>query len=114
MVGKDTQRLQITDVAIAAIRAAKKPIGSREIVEYAQQHGMMGIFAGKTPRNSIQSAIWKSINTLKGPTPFVMYGTRRNQRKYGLKEPILKRQERLVVRRKDDTLVGEWVSTSAR
>lgn len=103
------RRLEISDLAIAAIREAQKPISSKKILEYARRNRFDRLLSGATPRNSIQSSVWKDIHRNGARSPFVMIGKGRVNRKYWLRGAILRKRERLVVSKVGGILKGEWV-----
>jgi hypothetical protein len=74
----------IVQVAREAILEARRPLSSKEILEYARKR-YSGFFTGRTPRRSIQAAVWKSIH-LKGARTFKMVGPGRLRRRYWLQE----------------------------
>jgi hypothetical protein len=79
----------VRDVAVAAIKEAGEPIGTREILEFAQRNGYRYLLKGKTPRQSIQGIIWRDIHKRSEQSPFVMIGTGRWSRKYFLRRRFL-------------------------
>jgi hypothetical protein len=79
----------VRDVAIAAIKEAGKPIGTKEILEFAQRNGFRYMLKGKTPRQSIQAIIWRDINARDKESPFLMIGAGRRNRKYYLRKKFL-------------------------
>jgi len=79
-----TKNSKIADVALEAILEARRPLSSREIFEYALKRHR-GLFKGRTPRRSIQAAVWKSIH-LHDSTPFKMLGEGRVNRRYWVKD----------------------------
>lgn len=74
----------IAGIVREAILDARHPLSSKEILEYARKK-YSGFFQGRTPRRSIQAAVWKSIH-LNGASTFKMLGTGRIWRRYWLTE----------------------------
>jgi hypothetical protein len=103
---KNVRLLHISDIARAAILKARRPISSREILEFAI-NSKLPVFAGKTPRHSIQAAIWKHIRKHKD-SPFVMVGSGRVHRKYWLKKTALAGPRNLKIKKVDGYLRATW------
>lgn len=87
---KDSRLLSVREVAAAAIRDAGRPLGSKEILEFARRNGYAYMLKGETPHHSIQGILWRDINQKAAQSPFVMVGTGRRSRKYYLRDKFLK------------------------
>ncbi len=88
MENERTQTLRIRDIAKAAILEVGKPIGTKEMVDYARRNNLR-LLKGKTPRNSLQAAVWKDIKKHGRKSPFIMLGHGRNTRKFSLRKELL-------------------------
>lgn len=77
------------------------------MVAYARRHRLLNLFKGKTPRRSIQAAVWKDIHGRRD-SPFVMVGPGRVTRRYWAKREVLRSHKRLIVLREGKELRAEW------
>jgi hypothetical protein len=84
-----TQNKSLRDVVLEALLALGEPVGSREILAYIRKRGYPGL-KGKTPRASIQAAVWKDLQVRKSRSPFRMLGRGRNTRKFWLSDAAVK------------------------
>jgi len=73
----------LRDIVLEAILALGKPVGSKEILAYIRGREYPGL-NGKTPRASIQAAVWKDLKFRKSDSPFRMLGPGRKSRKFWL------------------------------
>jgi|SRR5579859_3965188 len=84
-----TQTKSLRDIVLEALLALGKPVGSREILAYIRKSGYP-VLKGKTPRASIQAAVWKDLQARKSQSPFRMLGSGRNTRKFWLSDAAVK------------------------
>jgi len=85
---KETTSLR--DIVLEALVALGEPVGSKEILAYIRRCGYP-ILNGRTPRASIQAAVWKDIRERKSASCFRMLGPGRNKRKFWLSEAARKK-----------------------
>jgi len=83
------ERAALREVVLEALVSLGHPVGSKEILAYIRQHGYQ-ILNGRTPRASIQAAVWKDIQQRKSASRFRMLGSGRNNRKFWLSETARK------------------------
>ncbi len=84
-----TRRRSLRYLVLEAICALGKPVGSKDILRYLRRR--YDVLRGKTPRNSIQAAVWMDIHTRKSKSPFKMVGgPGRNQWKYWLNNDLVR------------------------
>ncbi len=79
------QNKSLRDVVLEALVALGEPVGSKEILAYIRKRGYP-VLKGKTPRASIQAAVWKDLQARKSHSPFRMLGRGRNTRKFCLSD----------------------------
>ena len=65
---------------------SERPLESREIAEIAFAQGLI-VRRGSTPEYSVQAAISRDLKSgRRGNSPFVVYGTGQQRRRYWLRE----------------------------
>ena len=80
-----TPRKPLREIVLEALIAIGRPAGTKEILAYIRKRGFP-ILQGKTPRASIQAAVWKDIAESSTKSAFKMLGTGRKTRKFWLSE----------------------------
>jgi hypothetical protein len=86
--GRGSRKKSLRSFVLDALVALGEPAGSRDILGYFQSLGYPTL-AGKTPRASIQAAVWKDIKANGPRSPFKMLGHGRVHRKFWLSEATI-------------------------
>jgi hypothetical protein len=76
--------MTLCEAADKVLRATRRPMHSREIVEYARARGWLDT-SGKTPDHSLQAAIWNDIKENGRESVFQMVGRGKIHRMYSLR-----------------------------
>lgn len=80
-----TPRKPLREIVLEALIAIGQPAGTKEILAYIRKR-RFPILQGKTPRASIQAAVWKDIAERSTKSAFRMLGPGRKTRKFWLSE----------------------------
>ena len=74
----------LLDAAEKALRAVRRPMHSKEIINFAVEQGWISP-RGATPDHTLQALLWGDINKRGSKSRFRMVGEGRRHRRYWLR-----------------------------